>query len=123
MVGLGETDEEILQVMRDLRTHGVDMLTIGQYLAPTSHHLPVRRYVHPDVFRMFESEAAGMGFSHAPAARWCARATTRISRRTQPGWVACPLPRETDHRSARSSTLSGSKWMITLPRLRKPGCL
>ena len=65
MVGLGETDDEILQVMRDLRTHGVDMLTIGQYLAPTSHHLPVRRYVHPDVFRMFESEAAGMGFSHA----------------------------------------------------------
>jgi lipoic acid synthetase len=65
MVGLGETDDEILQVMRDLRAHGVDMLTIGQYLAPTSHHLPVRRYVHPDVFRMFESEAAGMGFSHA----------------------------------------------------------
>src|SRR5512139_3949037 len=65
MVGLGETDDEILQVMRDLRAHDVDMLTIGQYLAPTSHHLPVRRYVHPDVFRMFEAEAAAMGFSHA----------------------------------------------------------
>jgi lipoic acid synthetase len=65
MVGLGETDEEILQVMRDLRLHDVDMLTIGQYLAPTSHHLPVRRYVHPDVFRMFEQEAAKMGFTHA----------------------------------------------------------
>ena len=65
MVGLGETDDEILQVMRDLRAHGVDMLTVGQYLAPTSHHLPVRRYVHPDTFRMFESEAAAMGFSHA----------------------------------------------------------
>jgi len=65
MVGLGETDDEILQVMRDLRAHGVDMLTVGQYLAPTSHHLPVRRYVHPDTFRMFEAEAAGMGFSHA----------------------------------------------------------
>jgi lipoic acid synthetase len=65
MVGLGETDDEILQVMRDLRAHGVDMLTIGQYLAPTNHHLAVRRYVHPDVFRMFEAEAAALGFTHA----------------------------------------------------------
>ena len=65
MVGLGETDEEILQVMRDMRAHDIDMLTIGQYLAPSGHHLPVRRYVHPDTFRMFEHEAAAMGFSHA----------------------------------------------------------
>ena len=65
MVGLGETDEEILQVMRDMRAHGIDMLTIGQYLAPSGHHLPVLRYVHPDTFRMFEAEAAKMGFSHA----------------------------------------------------------
>ncbi|MFN4116932.1 MAG: lipoyl synthase [Inhella sp.] len=65
MVGLGETDEEILEVMRDMRAHGVDMLTIGQYLAPSNHHLPVRRYVHPDVFKMFEREAIAMGFSHA----------------------------------------------------------
>ena len=65
MVGLGETDEEILQVMRDMRAHGIDMLTIGQYLAPSGHHLPVRRYVHPDTFKMFEREAAAMGFTHA----------------------------------------------------------
>ncbi len=65
MVGLGETDEEILAVMRDMRTHGIDMLTIGQYLAPSGHHLPVRRYVHPDTFRMFEREAYAMGFTHA----------------------------------------------------------
>ena len=65
MVGLGETDEEILQVMRDLRAHHVDMLTVGQYLAPSTHHLPVLRYVHPDTFRMFEAEAQQMGFSHA----------------------------------------------------------
>ncbi len=48
MVGLGETDEEILVTMQDLRDHDVDMLTIGQYLAPTNHHLPVARYVHPE---------------------------------------------------------------------------
>jgi lipoic acid synthetase len=65
MVGLGETDEEILQTMRDLRAHGVDMLTIGQYLAPSGSHLPVRRYVHPDTFALFEREAAAMGFTHA----------------------------------------------------------
>src|SRR5829696_5786529 len=65
MVGLGETDDEILQVMRDMREHSIDMLTIGQYLAPSAHHLPVRRYVHPDTFRMFEREAEAMGFSHA----------------------------------------------------------
>jgi lipoic acid synthetase len=65
MVGLGETDEEILLVMRDMREHHIDMLTLGQYLAPSGHHLPVRRYVHPDTFRMFEREAAAMGFSHA----------------------------------------------------------
>jgi lipoyl synthase len=65
MVGLGETDEEILQVMRDMRAHNIDMLTIGQYLAPSNSHLPVRRYVHPDTFKMFETEAYQMGFSHA----------------------------------------------------------
>ncbi len=65
MVGLGETEEEILDVMRDMRAHGIDMLTIGQYLAPSGHHLPVRRYVHPDTFKMFEAQAYEMGFSHA----------------------------------------------------------
>jgi lipoic acid synthetase len=65
MVGLGETDEEILQVMRDLRAHDVDMLTLGQYLTPSGDHLPVRRYVHPDTFKMFEEEAYKMGFVHA----------------------------------------------------------
>ena len=65
MVGLGETDDEILDVMRDMRAHDIDMLTIGQYLSPSTHHLPVRRYVHPDTFAMFEAKAGEMGFSHA----------------------------------------------------------
>ena len=68
MVGLGETDEEILQVMRDLRAHQVGMLTIGQYLQPSVHHLPVARYAHPDIFAMFEREALRMGFAHAACA-------------------------------------------------------
>ncbi|CUB06845.1 lipoyl synthase [Tepidiphilus thermophilus] len=65
MVGLGETDEEIVQVMRDLRAHGCDMLTIGQYLQPSSGHLPVERYVPPETFAAFEREALALGFRHA----------------------------------------------------------
>ena len=65
MVGLGETDEEILAVMQDMRAHDIDMLTIGQYLAPSSSHLPVRRYVHPDSFKALETQAYAMGFKHA----------------------------------------------------------
>jgi lipoic acid synthetase len=65
MVGLGETDDEILEVMRDLRAHDVDMLTIGQYLQPTPGHLPVLRYVEPARFKDFERAAQEMGFRHA----------------------------------------------------------
>ena len=68
MVGVGESDEEILDVMRELRACRVDMLTIGQYLAPSGHHLPVLRYVHPEVFANYESEALAMGFSNAACA-------------------------------------------------------
>ncbi|MFO1307653.1 MAG: lipoyl synthase [Burkholderiales bacterium] len=65
MVGLGETDDEILAVMRDMRAHDIDMLTIGQYLQPTGGHLPVQRYVHPDKFAELERAAYAMGFKHA----------------------------------------------------------
>lgn len=65
MMGLGETDEEILQVMRDTREHHIEMLTIGQYLAPSTSHLTVMRYVHPDTFKMFREKACETGFSHA----------------------------------------------------------
>ncbi len=65
MVGLGETDDEIGQVMRDLRAHDVDMLTVGQYLAPSRHHFPVQRYVHPDAFASYERTAQSLGFTHA----------------------------------------------------------
>ena len=65
MVGLGETNEEIVEVMRDLRAHHVDMLTVGQYLQPSKHHLPVTRYVDPVEFRALEAEAMKLGFTHA----------------------------------------------------------
>jgi len=65
MLGLGETDEEVLQVMHDLRAHGVEMLTLGQYLQPSNGHLPVLRYVTPEMFSIFELAAKEMGFLHA----------------------------------------------------------
>ena len=65
MVGLGETDDEIVQTMGDMRRHDIDMITIGQYLQPSTGHLPVRRYVHPDTFAMFETTAKALGFRHA----------------------------------------------------------
>ena len=65
MVGLGETDDEIRDVMRDMRAHDIDMITIGQYLQPSKNHLPVLRYVHPDAFAQFERDAHDLGFRHA----------------------------------------------------------
>ena len=65
MLGLGETDEEVLEVMRDLRAHGVNMLTVGQYLQPSNGHLPVLRYAPLESFAMIEREARAMGFDHA----------------------------------------------------------
>jgi lipoic acid synthetase len=65
MVGLGETDSEILSTLRDMRAHDIDMLTIGQYLQPSPQHLPVLRYVHPDTFAAYEREAYALGFRHA----------------------------------------------------------
>jgi len=64
MLGLGETDGEILQVMQDLRTHNVNMLTLGQYLQPSVHHLPVMRYVEPRIFDNLKEKAVAMGFNN-----------------------------------------------------------
>ena len=68
MVGLGETDEELLVTLQDLRDHDVEMLTVGQYLAPSAHHLPVLRYVAPETFDHYRQRALAMGFVHAACA-------------------------------------------------------
>jgi len=64
MLGLGEDDEEIVVALRDLRAHEVDMLTLGQYLAPSRSHFPVQRYVRPETFENFERAGLALGFSH-----------------------------------------------------------
>jgi lipoic acid synthetase len=64
MVGLGETPEEVIELMADLRAVECDIFTIGQYLQPTKNHLPVERYVHPDEFAMYRTKGMEMGFKH-----------------------------------------------------------
>lgn len=64
MLGLGESIEEVEAVMRDMRAHGIDMLTLGQYLQPSAHHLPVQRYVTPDEFDALRESGEKMGFTH-----------------------------------------------------------
>ncbi|MBY5921513.1 lipoyl synthase [Ferrimonas balearica] len=65
MMGLGETNEEIVEVLKDLRRHNVEMLTLGQYLQPSRHHLPVKRYVSPAEFDEMKVVADDLGFTHA----------------------------------------------------------
>ncbi len=64
MVGLGETEEELVQTFHDLRQHQVTMLTIGQYLQPSKHHYPVQRYITPDEFESYRQQALSLGFTH-----------------------------------------------------------
>ena len=81
MVGLGETLEEVKEVMRDQRSWGVDILTIGQYLQPSKKHLPIERYYTPDEFAEIQAIWAGASASNGwKAARWCAPPTTPPSR-------------------------------------------
>ena len=65
MVGLGETDDEVREIMRDMRANNIEMITVGQYLQPSNSHLPVLRYVTPEIFKQFEHEAYAMGFTNA----------------------------------------------------------
>lgn len=64
MLGLGETKEEVLQTMGDLRAHGVSILTLGQYLRPSPKHLPILRYVDPEEFAEYKVQGKAMGFAH-----------------------------------------------------------
>lgn len=81
MLGLGETREEIIQTMKDLRDVGCEVMTIGQYLQPTARHYPVREYVHPDVFEQYRQEGLSLGFRHmesAPMVRSSYHAETHV---------------------------------------------
>ena len=87
MVGLGETKEEIIEVMRDLRANNVDMLTIGQYLQPSRHHLAVERYVTPEEFKEYEKIGYELGFNNVasgPMVRSSYHADIQAGEQAQP---------------------------------------
>lgn len=64
MLGIGETREEVIEVMKDMKAHRIDMVTLGQYLQPSRDHLPIERFVHPDEFAECAAIGAEMGFHH-----------------------------------------------------------
>jgi len=93
IVGLGETNDEIMETMRDLRDHGVDVVTIGQYLQPSAKHAAIDRWVHPDEFRWFREQGEAMGFGSVfsgPLVRSSYRADEqRHAAETGRGAVSC----------------------------------
>jgi lipoic acid synthetase len=90
MLGLGETEEEVLQAMRDLRDHGVDILTLGQYLRPTPNHLPVEEWVHPDRFAALRERGLAQGFTEV-AAGPLVRSSYRADRILEQNNLGLPL--------------------------------
>ena len=92
IVGLGETNDEIVETMRDLRARAVDVVTIGQYLQPSPKHAAIDRWVHPDEFRWLREQGEALGFGSSSPVHSCARATGRTSSGTQPKQAAAPSP-------------------------------
>ena len=105
MVGLGETYEEIVEVMRDLRRHRCEMLTIGQYLQPSRHHLAVERFREPEEFDALGAEARASGSATSRVARSCARPIMRIGRRRRGRRLTRPRASERPERSGQSSSM------------------
>ena len=64
MLGLGETEDEVIETMQDLFSAGVDILTLGQYLQPTKNHLPVTDFIHPEIFKKYKETGIQMGFRY-----------------------------------------------------------
>ena len=109
IVGLGERNDEVVDTMRDLREHGVDVVTIGQYLQPSAKHAKIDRWVHPDEFRWFREQGEALGFGSVFSGRSCGRATAPTSSAMPPRPVA-----------ARSRTYRGPSGAGA--RYRAPPC-
>ncbi len=94
MVGLGETLEETLTIMDDLRAHGCDIVTVGQYLQPSKQHLPVERFWHPDEFQAFRDHGRELGFTHVEAGP-LVRSSYHAAKQSQPTVTPAFSPRRT----------------------------
>ena len=95
IVGLGETNDEVVETMRDLRANGVDVVTIGQYLQPSAKHATIDRWVHPDEFRWFREQGEALGFGSVFSGPLVRSATAPTSSATRPRPAAAPSPTET----------------------------
>ena len=123
IVGLGETNDEVVETMRDLRAHGVDVVTIGQYLQPSAKHATIDRWVHPDEFRWFREQGEALGFgsvfsgplvrsSYRADEQRHAAATGRGRRRVLSGTVERRLRSKHEDRSRRCRVPAcfGRRW-------------
>jgi lipoic acid synthetase len=90
LVGLGETMEQVLATLRDLRAHDVDMITIGQYLQPSPHHHPVMRYWTPEEFKELEQAGLAMGFTHVASGPMVRSSYHADRMAAEAGYVADP---------------------------------
>jgi lipoic acid synthetase len=104
MVGLGETIDELLQTFRDIKETDCEILTVGQYLAPTPRHLPIERYYTPDEFSFMKSEAEGMGFRYVEAGP-LVRSSYHAGRHTEQPTEAS-IPTETSVLGGRETRLT-----------------
>ena len=124
IVGLGETNDEVVETMRDLRAHGVDVVTIGQYLQPGPEAATIDRWVHPDEFRWFREQGEAIGFGSVfsgPLAY--ARATARTNSATRPRPAAVPSRTSDGDGSDQRQplTLPGPQTLLT-SRVAQPSC-
>jgi lipoic acid synthetase len=92
IVGLGETNDEVVDTMRDLRANGVDVVTIGQYLQPSAKHAQIDRWVHPDEFRWFREQGEELGFGSVFSGPLVRSSYRRTSSATRPRRAAAPSP-------------------------------
>jgi lipoic acid synthetase len=118
MVGLGETTEELLQTFRDLRAADCQILTVGQYLAPTPKHIPIERYYTPDEFQYLKSEALGMGFKFVESGP-LVRSSYHAGRHTRDIEDSASILSE-DHEEPNERPLEIGP-LVQLERLRSPG--
>ncbi len=95
MLGLGEQDGEVLQAMKDLRSIDVDIITFGQYLRPSTWHIPVQEYVHPDKFALFKDQALAMGFLYAAAGPFV-RSSYKAAELFMEGIIRATVPHPTN---------------------------
>ena len=119
IAGLGETNDEVVETMRELRAHGVDVVTIGQYLQPSSRHVEIDRWVHPDEFRWLREQGRRSASAPCSPARSCARATAPTSRSTPPTPASASSLTDPPSGTARGRARRGRPYRMPVSTVRR----